>query len=93
VIGPFVEPEHFLGGVSVEIALPQQLAVWGLLTKEGTSNQAAAGLLADEKYGTPFLFQTLFLARQDLQHIAVAAVDAFTLGMPESFTLAVPRLP
>ncbi|MHB8177173.1 MAG: restriction endonuclease subunit S [Vulcanimicrobiaceae bacterium] len=63
----------------------------GLLTIPGTSNQAAAGLAADARYGTAFLFHTLLRARQELQHIAVgAAQQNINLGILKSHKIVVP---
>lgn len=47
----------------------------GILSKEGTSNQAAAGMLAKKSYGLPFLKETLLVARPELQKIAVGAAQ------------------
>ena len=47
----------------------------GLLTRPGTANQAAAGLIAKPAYGTPFLRRTLIRARISLQRIAVGAAQ------------------
>jgi type I restriction enzyme S subunit len=47
----------------------------GYLTSPGTCNQAAAGLVAKQEIGMPFLFWTLFNARKELQNIAVGAAQ------------------
>ena len=47
----------------------------GYLTKKGSCNQAAAGLVAKEDVGMPFLYWTLFNARKELQNIAVGAAQ------------------
>lgn len=47
----------------------------GYLTSPGTCNQAAAGLVAKQVIGMPFLFWTLFNARKELQNIAVGAAQ------------------
>jgi type I restriction enzyme S subunit len=47
----------------------------GVLTQPGTSNQAAAGLIARQEYGVPFVMQTLLMARVKLQQIAVGAAQ------------------
>ena len=47
----------------------------GVLTKPGTSNQAAAGLQAKPAFGTLFLVHLLLEAREKLQQIAVGAAQ------------------
>nr|WP_321496360.1 restriction endonuclease subunit S [uncultured Methanolobus sp.] len=47
----------------------------GVLTGPGTSNQAAAGLIAKSEYGVPFLRRLLLEARANLQTIAVGAAQ------------------
>jgi len=47
----------------------------GVLTERGTSNQAAAGLKAQDSVGTPFLRRTLLFSRDELQNIAVGAAQ------------------
>jgi len=47
----------------------------GVLTRPGTSNQAAAGLIAKPAYGVPFLRRLLLEARSKLQTIAVGAAQ------------------
>ena len=47
----------------------------GYLTSPGTCNQAAAGLVAKQEIGMPFVFWTLFNARKELQNIAVGAAQ------------------
>lgn len=47
----------------------------GVLTSPATSNQAAAGLIAKESIGVPFLRRALLEARERLQNIAVGAAQ------------------
>ena len=47
----------------------------GVLTRSGTSNQAAAGLIAKAEFGVPFLRRLLLDARLKLQTIAVGAAQ------------------
>ena len=47
----------------------------GVLTKPGTANQAAAGLIANPRYGSPFLSRLLIEARGHLQSIAVGSAQ------------------
>ena len=47
----------------------------GVLTKNGTCNQAAAGLKAKEEIGTAFLRRCLLFSRKKLQNIAVGAAQ------------------
>jgi type I restriction enzyme S subunit len=47
----------------------------GVLTRSGTSNQAAAGLIAKSTIGVPFLRRLLLHARVKLQTIAVGAAQ------------------
>jgi type I restriction enzyme S subunit len=47
----------------------------GVLTYPGTSNQAAAGLIARPEFGVPFLRRLLLEARGKLQSIAVGAAQ------------------
>ena len=47
----------------------------GILTSRGTSNQAAAGLMASKSIGTPFLRRCLLFSRDKLQNIAVGAAQ------------------
>lgn len=47
----------------------------GVLTSAGTSNQAAAGLVARPEVGVPFLVGVLLTARDELQRIAVGAAQ------------------
>ncbi len=48
---------------------------FGVLTKPGTANQAAAALIAKSAYGVPFLVGLLFKARAELQRVAVGAAQ------------------
>jgi len=48
---------------------------FGVLTKPGTANQAAAALIAKPAYGVPFLMGLLYEARADLQRVAVGAAQ------------------
>jgi len=64
----------------------------GILTTEGTSNQAAAGLVAKSEYGVLFLVHTLLQARQGLQQIAVgAAQQNINQGVLKSHKTVVPE--
>lgn len=64
----------------------------GVLSRPGTSNQAAAGLIAKQKYGVPFLKQTLLSVRAELQNIAVgAAQQNINQGILKSHPVVVPR--
>lgn len=47
----------------------------GILTAPGTSNQAAAGLMAKDSFGIPFLRRVLIEAREKLQSVAVGAAQ------------------
>lgn len=47
----------------------------GILTAPGTSNQAAAGLMAKDYFGIPFLRRVLIEAREKLQSVAVGAAQ------------------
>lgn len=47
----------------------------GILTAPGTSNQAAAGLMAKDNFGIPFLRRVLIEAREKLQSVAVGAAQ------------------
>ncbi len=63
----------------------------GLLTSPGTSNQAAAGLIAKKSVGVPFLRRTLLEARDRLQNIAVgAAQQNINLGILKSHPIVNP---
>ena len=63
----------------------------GVLTTPGTSNQAAAGLSPNGSTGFAYLFQTLFAARQDIQHIAVgAAQQNINLGVLRNHKVVLP---
>jgi type I restriction enzyme S subunit len=48
---------------------------FGVLTKPGTANQAAAALVAKPAYGVPFLMGLLYEARAELQRVAVGAAQ------------------
>lgn len=48
---------------------------FGVLTRPGTANQAAAGLIAKPAYGVPFLMGLLYEARAELQRVAVGAAQ------------------
>jgi type I restriction enzyme S subunit len=48
---------------------------FGVLTKPGTANQAAAALIAKSAYGVPFLMGLLYEARAELQRVAVGAAQ------------------
>ena len=63
----------------------------GVLTRAGTSNQAAAGLTVKPEYGIPFLLNTLFFARAKLQQIAVgAAQQNINQGVLKAHQVVVP---
>ncbi len=63
----------------------------GILSSPGTSNQAAAGLIAKDSIGLPFLRRTLIQAREKLQSIAVgAAQQNINLGILKSHRIALP---
>jgi len=63
----------------------------GVLTHPGTSNQAAAGLVAKDEVGTQFLMHSLFVARDELQRIAVgAAQQNINQGVLKSHRLLIP---
>jgi type I restriction enzyme S subunit len=64
----------------------------GVLTRPGTSNQAAAGLIVKPEYGVPFLLNSLFLARGKLQQIAVgAAQQNINQGVLKTHKVIVPN--
>ena len=48
---------------------------FGVLTKPGTANQAAAALIAKPAYGVPFLMGLLYEDRAELQRVAVGAAQ------------------
>ena len=48
---------------------------FGVLTKAGTANQAAAALISKPTYGVPFLMGILHEARTELQRVAVGAAQ------------------
>lgn len=48
---------------------------FGVLTKPGTANQAAAALIAKPAYGVPFLMGILYEARAELQRVAIGAAQ------------------
>jgi type I restriction enzyme S subunit len=63
----------------------------GVLTREGASNQAAAGLVVSPTIGVPFLLNALYFARPKLQQIAVgAAQQNINQGVLKSHPLLVP---
>jgi type I restriction enzyme S subunit len=63
----------------------------GVLTRPGTSNQAAAGLIVKPEYGVPFLLNALFFARAKLQQIAVgAAQQNINQGVLKAHQIVVP---
>ena len=63
----------------------------GVLTCSGASNQAAAGLVAKQQYGVPFLKRVLLCAREKLQNIAVgAAQQNINQGILKSHRVIVP---
>jgi type I restriction enzyme S subunit len=47
----------------------------GILELPGTANQACSALIAKPEYGYLFLFHFLFLAREELQRVAVGAAQ------------------
>ncbi|MGD9779625.1 restriction endonuclease subunit S [Methanomethylovorans sp.] len=64
----------------------------GVLTRPGTSNQAAAGLIAKSEYGVPFLRRLLLEARVNLQTIAVgAAQQNINQGVLKSYRAVIPK--
>jgi len=64
---------------------------FGVLTKPGTANQAAAALLAKPAYGVPFLMGLLYEARAELQRVAVgAAQQNINLGVLKSHVVVAP---
>jgi type I restriction enzyme, S subunit len=65
----------------------------GILTRPGTSNQAAAGLIAKPAFGVPFLRRVLIEARTKLQTIAVgAAQQNINQGVLKSHRVVVPSV-
>ncbi len=63
----------------------------GVLTQPGTSNQAAAGLIAKKLVGVQFLMHSLLQARSELQRIAVgAAQQNINLAVLRAHRLVVP---
>ena len=63
----------------------------GVLTRSGTSNQAAAGLTVKAEFGVPFLMNALFFARAKLQQIAVgAAQQNINQGVLKAHQIVVP---
>jgi type I restriction enzyme, S subunit len=63
----------------------------GVLTSSGTSNQAAAGLIAKKSVGVPFLRRALLEAREKLQNIAVgAAQQNINQGILKAHPLVLP---
>jgi type I restriction enzyme S subunit len=66
----------------------------GVLTTPGTSNQAAAGLVAEPAFGTPWLRRLLVEARARLQTIAVgAAQQNINLLVLKTHRTVVPNVP
>ena len=66
----------------------------GYLTQPGSSNQAAAGLVAEKSIGFPFLYWTLFYSRSELQNIAVgAAQQNINMGILKSHKVLIPPKP
>jgi type I restriction enzyme S subunit len=64
---------------------------FGVLTKPGTANQAAAALIAKPAYGVPFLMGILYEARAELQRVAVgAAQQNINQGVLKSHVVVVP---
>ena len=64
----------------------------GVLTRPGTSNEAAAGLIVKPSYGVAFLQRLLLDARPRLQTIAVgAAQQNINLGILKAHRVIVPR--
>jgi len=64
----------------------------GVLTRPGTANQAAAGLIAKSAYGVPFLRRVLIQAREKLQTIAVgAAQQNINQGVLKAHRVVVPN--
>jgi type I restriction enzyme S subunit len=64
---------------------------FGVLTKPGTANQAAAALIAKTTYGVPFLMGLLYEARAELQRVAVgAAQQNINQGVLKSHAVIVP---
>jgi len=64
----------------------------GVLTRPGTSNQAAAGLIAKPEVGVPFLRRLLLEARVRLQTIAVgAAQQNINQGVLKSHRAVIPN--
>ncbi|MDR0479165.1 MAG: restriction endonuclease subunit S [Burkholderiaceae bacterium] len=63
----------------------------GVLTAPGTSNQAAAGLIAKKSIGLPFLRRILIQVREQLQNIAAgAAQQNINLGILKSHRVVLP---
>jgi type I restriction enzyme S subunit len=64
---------------------------FGVLTKPGTANQAAAALIAKPAYGVPFLMGLLYEARAELQRVAVgAAQQNINQGVLKSHVVVAP---
>lgn len=64
---------------------------FGVLTKPGTANQAAAALIAKPTYGVPFLMGLLYEARAELQRVAVgAAQQNINQGVLKSHVVVAP---
>jgi type I restriction enzyme S subunit len=64
---------------------------FGVLTKPGTANQAAAALIAKPSYGMLFLMGLLYEAREELQRVAVgAAQQNINQGVLKNHSVIVP---
>jgi type I restriction enzyme S subunit len=64
---------------------------FGVLTKPGTANHAAAALIAKPAYGVEFLMGLLFEARAELQRVAVgAAQQNINQGVLKKHVIIVP---
>ena len=64
---------------------------FGILTKPGTANQAAAALIVKPTYGVPFLMGLLYEARAELQRVAVgAAQQNINQGVLKSHVVVAP---
>jgi type I restriction enzyme, S subunit len=63
------------GTILVALYASPTVGRFGVLTKAGTANQAAAALIAKPTYGVPFLMGLLYEARAELQRVAVGAAQ------------------